>query len=62
MKINKTIELPQGVVKFEGEIEGDELNYVLETGLRTLFLIGAIKAKVADVEDAMEEKEGNSLQ
>lgn len=62
MKINNLIETPQGIVKFEGEIEGQELEYVVEMGLKTLFLLGAIKAHKAETESALEEKESNSLQ
>lgn len=42
MLINKSIETPQGTVKFEGELEPKELDFVLKIGLNTLMQLGAI--------------------
>ncbi len=36
LKINKTLELPTGSLHFEGTLEGEELDYVLECGLNFL--------------------------
>jgi hypothetical protein len=54
MLVNKSIETPQGTVKFEGELEQNELDFILKIGLNTLLTAGAIpfttKAKEADAE------------
>lgn len=42
MLISKTIETPTGSVKFEGELEPKELDFVLQVGLNTLLAQGAI--------------------
>ncbi len=44
MKISKAIETPEGTVRFEGELEAAELDYVLKVGLNVLLVQGAIKA------------------
>ena len=40
--INKTIETEQGTVKFEGELEAQELDLVIQLGLNFLFQQGAL--------------------
>lgn len=42
MLINKSIETAEGTVKFEGELEQKELDFVLKIGLNTLMQMGAI--------------------
>ena len=42
MLVNKSIETPQGTVKFEGELEQKELDFVLKIGLNYLLTQGAI--------------------
>ncbi len=42
MNISKAIETPQGTVKFEGELEQKELDFVLKIGLNVLLTNGAI--------------------
>lgn len=42
MLINKTIETEQGTVKFEGELESQELDLVLQVGLNFLLQQGAL--------------------
>lgn len=43
LKVNKTTELEDGrTVKFEGEISGPELDYVLGVGLNTLMYTGLL--------------------
>jgi len=53
MLVNKSIETPQGTVKFEGELEQNELDFVLKLGLNMLLTQGAIPfttaAKAANV-------------
>jgi ABC-type proline/glycine betaine transport system ATPase subunit len=46
--INKTIETPQGTVKFEGELEAQELDLVLKIGLNYLLQQGALPFTFAD--------------
>lgn len=47
MLVNKSIETPQGTVKFEGELEQKELDFVLKIGLNFLLTQGAIPMTVA---------------
>ena len=47
MLVNKSIETPQGTVKFEGELEQKELDFVLKIGLNYLLTQGAIPMTVA---------------
>lgn len=42
MLVNKSIETPQGTVKFEGELEQQELDFILKVGLNFLLQNGAI--------------------
>ena len=42
MLVNKAIETANGTVKFEGELEPNELDFVLKIGLNTLLQLGAI--------------------
>jgi hypothetical protein len=51
MQISKSIETPEGTVKFEGEIEGVELDLVLQFGLLSLMRQGAIKAVILTPDD-----------
>lgn len=53
MLINKTVELPGGSVRFEGELDQTELDYVLSVGLSLLLLKGAMPYVVEEEEDAM---------
>ena len=46
MKISKSIETKEGTVQFVGEIDGPELDIVLQMGLMYLVARGAIKAEV----------------
>ena len=50
MLVNKSIETPTGTIKFEGELEQNELDFVLKMGLNTLLTAGAIPftTKAAD--------------
>jgi hypothetical protein len=58
MLVNKSIETPQGTVRFEGELEQTELDFVLKIGLNTLLQMGAIPftTKHDDSEIAVPEK------
>ena len=42
MLVNKSIETANGTVKFEGELEQNELDFVLKVGLNVLLTQGAI--------------------
>jgi len=44
--ISKTIETEQGTVTFQGELDQEELDYVLTLGLNLLLQQGAINATV----------------
>ena len=48
MQISKSIETPEGTVKFQGEISGAELDIVLQFGLLSLMSKGVIQAVVQD--------------
>lgn len=50
MQISKSIETPEGTVKFEGEISGMELDIVLQVGLLTLMSRGVIQSVKVDDE------------
>lgn len=65
MKIDKTVETPGGKVVFQGEVEGVELDAIIEYGLNTLLALGAIKTTIMAVptkEDDDEDDEDVSLQ
>ena len=51
MQISKSVETPEGTVKFEGEISGLELDIVLQMGLLTLMSRGVIQSVVADKDE-----------
>ncbi len=55
MLVNKSIETPQGTVKFEGELEQKELDFVLKIGLNTLLAAGAIPFTTKDAKAGSEE-------
>jgi len=42
MKIDKIIETEEGTVRFQGEIEGLELDLVLKVGLNYLLKVGVL--------------------
>jgi hypothetical protein len=46
MKISKSLESPVGTVSFVGELEGVELDMVIQLGLLTLMARGAIKTEI----------------
>lgn len=48
MQINKTIETPEGTVKFEGELEQKELDLVIQIGLNYLLQQGVLPFTIAD--------------
>lgn len=45
MKITKTIETPEGGVKFEGELDAEQLDLVITLGLAYLMSEGLLKMK-----------------
>lgn len=47
MKIEKSLETELGKVEFKGELSAEELDYVLQIGLNTLLVMGALKTKTA---------------
>jgi hypothetical protein len=58
MLVNKSLETEKGTVKFEGELEQHELDFVLKIGLNTLLQLGAIPftTKHEDSEIAVPDK------
>lgn len=65
MKVNKTIELPNGTVQFQGEITEEELDTVIMYGLNTLLALGAIKTTSAIpslLEEDDDDEEDSTLQ
>lgn len=42
MLVSKSIETPEGTIKFEGELEEKELDLVLKIGLNYLYQMGAL--------------------
>jgi hypothetical protein len=53
MNVSKTIETPQGTIKFEGELEEKEADLVIKIGLNVLMQAGTLK--LLAVEDKPEE-------
>lgn len=51
MLVSKSIETRQGTVKFEGELDPVELDFVLQIGLNTLMQMGAIPFSSKKEED-----------
>jgi len=49
MKINKSLETPEGSIQFVGELEGQELDIVIQLGLLALTSRGFIKTVTAEV-------------
>ena len=69
MKVDKTIELPNGTVQFQGELSAEELDTVLAYGLNTLLALGAINTTMSpqqlldtDNEDEEEDEGSTKLQ
>jgi hypothetical protein len=54
MLVNKSIETENGTVKFEGELEQNELDFVLKIGLNVLLTQGAIPYTTKKVDAAAE--------
>ena len=54
MHVNKSLETPEGTVKFEGELEPKELDLVLKIGLNYLLQMGALPFTTKQVEDEIE--------
>lgn len=50
MQISKSYETAEGTVKFEGMVEGIELDTILTLGLHQLIVRGLIKPKVVSPE------------
>ena len=48
MKISETYELEGGTVRFVGELDGPELDLVIQTGLLTLMKHGVIATAFAE--------------
>lgn len=42
MLVSKTLETPEGTVKFEGELEPKEVDFVIKVGLNYLLQMGAL--------------------
>jgi hypothetical protein len=61
VKISKVIETPQGTAKFEGEVSQEEFDYIVQTGLNALLVMGAIKTSVREIKDDVA-PEGTPLQ
>lgn len=57
MKVNSVVQLPEGLVKFEGELEGKEAELVIELGLNYLIRAGAFPAITAALEAAQRDEE-----
>lgn len=51
MKVEKTIELPDGRLTFTGVLEGEELDAVITYGLSTLLALGVIKPTIMTMDE-----------
>jgi hypothetical protein len=47
MQVNKAIYTKQGTLQFDGELDGQELDKVIEVGLTVLVQMGVLKPKEA---------------
>lgn len=54
MQINKTIETPEGIIKFEGELSQEEADTVISIGLTSLLNAGFISYTIAPPEEDIE--------
>lgn len=62
MKISKTLETPDGTVEFSGEINQEELDFILTVGLNYLMQQGAIPFQIrkeADLSGVVEGSESH---
>lgn len=50
MHVSKTLETPEGTIKFEGELEQKEADLVVKIGLSVLFNSGALQSIVPSIE------------
>lgn len=57
MKVNKIIELPEGAVKFEGELSEKETDLVMQLGLNYLIRAGAFPAITEALQQAQKGEE-----
>lgn len=57
MKVSQTVKLPEGTIKFSGELSEIESNLVVELGLNYLIRAGAFPAVTAALEAAQKEEE-----
>jgi hypothetical protein len=57
MKVNQVIQMPDGLVKFEGELSEKESNLVVELGLNYLIRAGAFPAITQALQEANKEEE-----
>ena len=57
MKISETYELEGKAVRFVGELNGPELDLVIQTGLLTLMRHGVIATAFAEKQDAEDKGE-----
>jgi hypothetical protein len=59
LKVNKTLETPDGSVQFEGELSSEELEVIISVGLNFLLQQGAIPFKVMKESEAASLASGN---
>lgn len=57
MKVEKTLVLPEGAVRFEGELSEAETDMVVEIGLNYLIRAGAFPAVTQALEEAQKKEE-----
>lgn len=57
MKVSSVVRLPEGIVKFNGELEANEAELVIELGLNYLIRAGAFPAITAALVEAQKEEE-----
>jgi hypothetical protein len=57
MKVSSVVRLPEGIVKFSGELADNEAELVIELGLNYLIRAGAFPAIAAALQAAAKEEE-----
>lgn len=61
MKVDKTIEMPDGTLTFQGELTGQELDMVIMYGLNTLLALGVVTPTIINEDGEEEEPEQMTL-
>lgn len=62
MKVDSSLETPDGSVKFKGELNSAEVDLIISVGLNALLLAGALPMKVTKADDTITVAPGSGVQ